>query len=108
MADDNLPSIFPPTDAVEYDSGRLERITRNPRRMNNAVHDVFDLIGGVPRMAVWADQNPGEFYTKLLTRNMQAQNHQEHSGRIEIVSAVPRTVLDGEFEDVTPNEPDNT
>lgn len=26
----------------------------------------FEMIGGVDRMAAWADKNPGEFYTKLF------------------------------------------
>lgn len=28
-----------------------------------AFEQAFDLIGGVPRLALWADQNPSKFYT---------------------------------------------
>lgn len=28
----------------------------------------FEMIGGVDRMAAWAEDNPGEFYTKLFTK----------------------------------------
>ena len=83
MADDTLPALVAPQE-LTYDHSRLERVTRSPKRMNNAVHDAFDLIGGVPRLAVWADQNPGEFFTKLLPRTMQSHQHQEHSGEIVI------------------------
>lgn len=88
-----------------YDRSRLEKITRKHSRTNNAVHDAFDLIGGVPRLAIWADQNPGEFFTKILPRTIQSAQQQEHSGEIVIRTAIPRTALDGEYEDVTPPPP---
>ena len=84
-----------------YDVTRLDRPAGRPRRANNAIEDAFDLIGGVPRLAIWADKNPGEFYTKLWARTIQSSQQQEHSGEIVIRSAVPRTAIDGEFKDVT-------
>jgi hypothetical protein len=84
-----------------YDPIRLERPQRSARRANNAVEDVFDLIGGVPRFAIWADNNPGEFYTKILPRTLQSQQQTEHSGEITIRTAVPRTAIDGEYTDVS-------
>lgn len=104
MADDNLPALIAPADLIPYDPSRLDKIRRSPQRSNNAVYDAFDLIGGVPRLAVWADQNPGEFFTKLLPRTMQSHQQTEHSGEIRIVSAIPRTALDGECVDVTPDD----
>lgn len=101
MSDDTLPALIAPQDII-YDASRLERVVRNPKRINNAVHDAFDLIGGVPRLALWADANPGDFFTKLLPRTMQTHQQTEHSGEIRIISAVPRTTLDGEAIDVTP------
>lgn len=85
-----------------YDVSRLDTVKRSPRRTNNAVQDAFDLIGGVPRLAVWADKNPGEFFTKLLPKTLQSHQQQEHSGVITIVSKVPKTAIDGEYTDVTP------
>lgn len=85
-----------------YDVSRLDSVKHSPRRANNAVQDAFDLIGGVPRLAVWANSNPGEFFTKLFTKTLQSQQQQEHSGEIRIISAVPRTAIDGEAIDVTP------
>jgi len=104
--DSTLPAVLHPSGVEEiarfYDVTRLDRVRRSPRRANNAVHDAFDLIGGVPRLAMWADANPGEFYCKLLTRTMQTHQQQEHSGEIRIISAVPRTAIDGDVIDVTP------
>jgi hypothetical protein len=109
MTDENLPAITEDEEyariAALYDPSRLERVQRKPNRTNNAVHDVFDLIGGVPRFAIWADKNPGDYYTKILPRTLQSQQQHEHSGVIEIRSAIPRTALDGEYTDVTPEEP---
>jgi len=52
----------------------LEDISRDPRklqvprkvsrkRIESAFLQAFELIGGVPRLALWADNNPGQFYT---------------------------------------------
>lgn len=103
MADDTLPALVAPQDLISYDATRLTRLRRAPNRSLNAVHDAFDLIGGVPRLAVWADQNPGEFFTKIYARTIVSNQQVEHSGEIVIRSAVPRTALDGEYEDVTPS-----
>ena len=108
--DTNLPTPFlnEEVDAIArfYDVSRLDNVKHSPRRANNAVQDAFDLIGGVPRLAVWANQNPGEFFTKLLPKTMQTQQQQEHSGEIRIISAVPRTAIDGDAIDVTPQAQD--
>jgi hypothetical protein len=102
----SLPAVVRSEEVDEfarfYDVSRLDSVKRSPRRTNNAVHDAFDLIGGVPRLAVWADKNPGEFFTKLLPKTLQTHQQQEHSGVITIVSKVPRTAIDGEYTDVTP------
>jgi hypothetical protein len=42
----------------------------------NAFQHAFDLIGGVPRLALWADKNPSAFfalYSKLIPSTVQAQ-----------------------------------
>lgn len=108
MSDENLPVAAPlQSEEVDeiarfYDVSRLERVKRSPRRTNTAVQDAFDLIGGVPRLAVWADKNPGDFYTKIYAKTMSSHREEEHSGVITIISKVPRTAIDGEYEDVTP------
>jgi hypothetical protein len=64
------------------------------QKVIEAFSDSFELIGGVPRLALWAHEHPGEFY-KLYAR-LVPQKH-EHSGDVRIVSAIERTVLDGTF-----------
>ena len=88
--------------ALHYDRSRLDRRQPKAGRINIAISDTFDLVGGVPRLAVWADQNYSEFATKLLPRLIQTQQQTEHSGEITIRTAIPRSPLDGDFEDVTP------
>jgi hypothetical protein len=92
-----LPSLNE-TVSEWYSPTRLD-IPRNPRRHVAAIHDAFDLIGGVPRLAVWANENPTEFYTKVLSKGIEKQSSVEHSGEIVVRSSVPRTSLDGPFLD---------
>jgi hypothetical protein len=33
-----------------------------------AIQEVFEQIGGVERMAQWAAENPGQFYTSVLVK----------------------------------------
>lgn len=35
-----------------------------------SVLTAFEMIGGTPALAAWAEENPGEFYTKLFTRTI--------------------------------------
>ena len=38
--------------------------------------EVFQLIGGIPRLALWADQNPSQFYalySKLIPASIKAE-----------------------------------
>lgn len=63
----------------------------------NAFHEAFELIGGVPRLAHWADQSPSAFY-KLYARLLPTQANQqlEHSGEIRVRHILPRGPLDEE------------
>lgn len=84
-----------------YSPARLDTVRHRPGRANVAVQDAFDLIGGTPRLALWAHNNPGEFFTKVLPRTLQTQQQTEHSGEITIRTAIPRSPLDGEYTDVS-------
>jgi hypothetical protein len=45
-------------------------------RAAKAFQQAFDLIGGVPRLALWADQNPDKFfpiYSKLIPTSIEAK-----------------------------------
>lgn len=58
-------------------------------------HNAFEIIGGVPRLALWANENYGDFvrmYSKLLpSQNSSALGE---SGKIEIELKVPGSRLD--------------
>lgn len=46
------------------------------KKAADAFQSAFDLIGGVPRLALWADKNPTAFfslYSKLIPSTIQAQ-----------------------------------
>ncbi len=96
---EDLPSIYTEDAATWYDPTRLEKVRRKPARSANAVHDAFDLIGGVPRLAAWANDNPNEFYSRLFTKTIERATKSQVSGQIRIISAIPRGALDGEVED---------
>lgn len=60
------------------DSPRNYPIPRKVSRkhLEQAFLTSFELIGGVPRLAVWADQNPDKFYallSKLFPQQMEAK-----------------------------------
>jgi len=49
-----------------------------------AFYHSFEMIGGVPRLAVWADQNPSDFY-KLYGRLLPASSTTELDGPQEML-----------------------
>ncbi len=69
------------------------------QKVVNAFQDAFELIGGVPRLAHWADQSPSAFY-KLYARLLPttAQQQLEHSGEIIIKHVIPPGPLDAKHE----------
>lgn len=72
----------------------------NRRSVANAFHDAFECIGGVPRLAVWANHNETEFY-KLYARllpNAASQDFDLGADKpTRIVHSIPRSPLDGEI-----------
>lgn len=58
-------------------------------------HNAFEIVGGVPRLALWAHENYGDFvrmYSKLLpSQNSSALGE---SGKLEIELKVPGSSLD--------------
>ena len=66
------------------------------------VLSVFEQIGGAPRMAAWADQNPTDFYTKLFPKMISRAQQVDHSGTVTIDDAINRleNMTEAEFEEV--------
>lgn len=67
-----------------------------------AMDEAFELIGGVPRLAMWADANPTEFY-RLYGKTLPQTNLIDLAAKMQmqILPALPRGPLD-EVIDVTP------
>lgn len=65
------------------------------KRVVTAFHDAFELIGGVPRLAHWADGHPTDFY-KLYARILPGEvgQHVTHDGEVVVKHSIPRGPLD--------------
>lgn len=53
------------------------------RYAREAVLVAFEMIGGVDRLAAWAGQNPGEFYTKMFAKTITREVEHSAGGGIE-------------------------
>lgn len=68
----------------------------------------FEQIGGLPRMAAWADQNPTDFYTKLFPKMISKTAQVDHTGSVTLDDAITRLemssdpvdTVEAEFEEV--------
>jgi hypothetical protein len=68
-----------------HPTGRLKKVAGVTRaQVIEAFHNSFELIGGVPRLAIWADANPSDFF-KLYGRLLPASSTTELDGPQEIV-----------------------
>lgn len=69
------------------------------RYAREIVLTTFEMIGGVERMADWADKNPGDFYTKLLPKVIAKEV--EHTGSVrgieEMLEELPSEPIEAEF-----------
>lgn len=63
----------------------------------DAIVQVFEECGGQPRLTEWADQNYGDFATKLLGKTLTPAINQlavNASGPVQIVCPIGRSALD--------------
>lgn len=60
------------------------------------IQRTFDLIGGVDRMALWANQEPGKFFTQVYPKLLPSTslNINGDNTKVEIVHSLPATKLD--------------
>lgn len=83
-----------------------KRADRNTRLLD-AIQETFEVIGGVPRMALWADTHPGDFY-KLLGKQIPGMVQQLNFNgptQINIQPALARSPLDGDDSQNSNNSP---
>ena len=70
------------------------------QRVIQALAEAFEVVGGVPRLALWADKNYGEFMKiigKQIPVLVQNSIGIQANGPVTIVSAIPQSPLDGEI-----------
>lgn len=74
---------------------RLPRKPFDRQRVIEAFQESFELIGGVPRLAMWGHHNPTEFY-KLYGKLIPQSNMLDVMGKLEhhILPALPPSALD--------------
>jgi hypothetical protein len=65
----------------------------NREEIANAFLTSFEMVGGVPRLAYWADQNYGEF-VKIFGRLLPKETLTTHNGEIVVKHAVAPSKLD--------------
>lgn len=106
----NLPATR--TDPVQptRDLARLPMISAEQyqhvgRFAGALVLSTFEMIGGLPRMASWADDNPTDFYTKLFPKMISRSQQVDVSGTLTIDDAITRlerldAPIDAEFSEV--------
>lgn len=105
------------TASTQHGSGKLLKFTRSTKVTRADVVEsftnAFQMIGGVDRLALWADQNPGDFY-KLFGKLMPPAASDLLDGeRVFTVRHVlppsemdvsPRkTIVDAEYTEVDPS-----
>lgn len=66
------------------------------RYSRGAVIAAFEMIGGIETFAEWADENQGEFYTKLFGKTIGREVENKSSDSVEEYLKI----LDGECEEV--------
>lgn len=95
--------------ALPHWQEQLEELAENPNRplrvprnkefsraaVVNSFVNAFELIGGVPRLALWADKNPTKFY-QLYSRLLpsQASSALGESNEMVIKHVLPKGPLD--------------
>lgn len=65
----------------------------NRRSVTRNILSTFELIGGVPRFADWASENPTEFY-RMYARQAPKDDGNDGSESTKIVHVIPRGKLD--------------
>lgn len=67
-----------------------------------------EMIGGVERLAAWADKNESDFWTKVFPKTVARPSFSENQHTVTIedkIQEIRGRMLQGEFTDVTDVEP---
>lgn len=99
---DNLPATqdFPKLPRSRTDPSQVRKDLANVptlsaeayqhvgRYAGGIVLSAFEMIGGLPRLAQWADDNPTDFYTKMFGKTVARSTQVDVSGTIAIDDAI--------------------
>ena len=101
-------AVFARDKAIER---RLSRPKQSKREtLLEKYHAALELIGGVPRLAIMADEDPLNFMSQLIRLEIASQTKNVSHSISVIQPAIPPTALDGDdiqdipFSDVSPNQ----
>jgi hypothetical protein len=92
---ENLPATRtdvqqPPRDVARLPMISAEQYQHVGRYAGALVLSTFEMIGGLPRMASWADDNPTDFFTKLFPKMISRSQQVDVSGTLTIDDAITR------------------
>lgn len=92
---DNLPTTRTDADKLTNDAFEMPIIPTDVyqhvgRFAGALVMSCFEQIGGLPRMAQWADDNPTDFYTKLFPKMITRSSAVEVNGQVSLDDALTR------------------
>lgn len=100
MSRDNLPVVRSISKVPAISADQYSHVGKYAGAL---VMACFEQVGGLERMASWADQNYTDFATKLLPKIIQRSTAVEHSGTIGIDDAIMRLesqTIDADYEEV--------
>lgn len=107
----NLPAtrtdpVQPTRDLAKLPMISAEQYQHVGRFAGALVLSTFEMIGGLPRMAHWADDNPTDFYTKLFPKMISRSQQVDVSGTLTIDDAITRlerlnAPIEAEFTEVS-------
>lgn len=108
MTDEKTPGtdlMQPTRDLARLPMISAEQYQHVGRFAGALVMSCFEQIGGLPRMAAWADSNPTDFYTKLFPKMISRSTQVDVSGTLTIDDAINRLermgdTVEGEFEEI--------
>lgn len=104
---DQLDDFLSDAAKVAKNINRVPRKGSQRERFLMAMAEAFEIVGGVPRLALWADKNYGEF-AKILGKQVPGlvQNAiaVKTNGPVTIVSAIPASFLDEADDKVVASE----
>jgi len=105
MTDETKDLLKPTRDLARLPTISAEQYQHVGRYAGALVMSCFEQIGGLHRMATWADGNPTDFYTKLFPKMISRSQQVDVSGTLTIDDAINRlermnATVEGEFEEI--------